>query len=180
MSITDWIIIGTMVIGLISGLVRGFLRQLFSLGGLLLGVVLGSMLFKPFAEFLSGVVTMQPHVAQVVAFAIILIIVPIVCGILGRLLSKVVKDSGLGILNRLLGAVSGLLIWLLLAGMTIKFLDMTGISAAIPIKEESDKDKQGSVLYAPLRDVSATCLQWTWKKVLDMDLPKFDRNEGQD
>lgn len=173
MAIIDYIIIGTFLIGLVYGFIRGFMRQIFSLGGIVLGLILGSMLYKPFAGFLSGVVTMRQDVAETVAFVIILILVPIVCGVVGHLLSKLVKAVNLGLLDRLLGALSGVLVWFLLAGMAIKLMEITGMSDTIRIKGEENGDSSGkeSVLYAPTRDVSAACLQWTWKKVLETDLP---------
>lgn len=178
MAIVDIIILVTMLFSVVAGLVRGFIRQAFSLGGLIVGVVLGSMLYQPFAQFLHDKVVMKPDVAQIVAFVIILIVVPILCGILGRLLSKVVHDAGLGIVNRLFGALSGLLIWLLVAGMIIRFMEMTGISSNI--RTEQTQGRKASVLYAPVRDVSAQCLQWTWKEVRKLDLPKFEKDSNAD
>lgn len=175
----DYIIIITLTIGLLSGVVRGFLRQVFSLGGLVIGVVLGSFLYSPFAGFLHETVTMKSNVAQIVAFAIILTIVPIVCGILGRMLSKVVQDAGLGLINRLFGAVCGALIWLLLAGITIHLMDLSGLSRGIVVKEGFDDPRKGSVFYGPVRDVSGQCLQWTWNKVQEIDLPKFDNGSEE-
>jgi len=174
MAVVDYIILGTLLFSTVMGLVRGFLRQVFSLGGLLLGYVLGSMLYKPLSEFLSGVVTMEPRVAQIVAFALILIIVPIVFGFLGRLMSRVVRDAGLGIIDRLSGAVCGALVWLLMAGPVIRFMEMTGLSKAITLESDANSGKKASVLYAPVRDISASCLQWTWNKVKTMELPEFE------
>lgn len=180
MAAVDYIIIITLVIGVISGVSRGFLRQVFSLGGLVIGIILGSFLFRPFADFLTGKVSMDNKVAQIVAFALILIVVPIVCGLLGRMLSKVVRFAGLGLVDRLMGAVSGALIWLLLAGVIVHLMELTGLSDGIAERKSKNDPRTGSLFYGPVRDVSAQCLQWTWSKVQSIDLPDFAGDSSEE
>ncbi len=179
MAVIDYIIILTLAASVVSGVVRGFVRQLFSLGGLIIGVILGSFLYGPFAGLLEKSLSIKPGVAQIVAFVLILIVVPLLCGLLGRLLSRLVRGAGLGFVNCILGAVSGALIWLLLAGVTIHLMEMTGLSKNIVVREGKDDPRTGSSFYGPVRDVSGQCLQWTWNKVQKIDLPKFDNGSEE-
>ena len=95
------------------------------------------------------------------AFVIILLVVPLVCGVAGRILSKLVHAVSLGFVDRLLGGAFGLFKVLLIAGLVIKIMDMTGISDDI-IKAE---EKKQSRLYVPVSNFTGKCLQWTWNKV---------------
>lgn len=176
MASIDYIIIITLVISVVFGIMRGFLRQVFGLGGLIIGIILGSFLYRPFSELLLEKVSMKPETAQILAYVLILIVVPIVCGLLGQMLSRLVHGAGLGLLNRLFGAVSGALIWLLLAGVIIHLVEITGGSKKIVIRQCSEDTRKGSYFYGPVRDVSGQCLQWTWNKVRNIDLPTFDND----
>lgn len=185
MTILDIIILVILIIGLISGFVKGVIKQAFSLGGLILGIILGTLLYKPFAGLMLGFLNMSEKTAGIVAFVIILLIVPIICGMLGKILSKVVHAACLGFIDRLFGAAFGFFKNLLIMGLVIIVLDMTGISDKIINKEE----KKHSKYYEPVRDFSGFCLQWTWNKVQETvpelvpDIPdlngKKDKEEKQ-
>ena len=161
MTALDIIILAVLACGFITGFIKGVIKQAFSLGGLILGIILGTLLYKPFAGLLLGFLNMSEKSAGIVAFIIILLIVPVVCGLLGKLLSKVIHAASLGFIDRLLGAVFGLFKYMLVMGLVIMILDMTGISDKIINKEE----KKISKYYEPVRGFTGFCLQWTWDKV---------------
>lgn len=159
--ILDCIIIIIMLVGLIEGIIKGAIQQIFSLGGLVLGIILGTLLYEPFAGLLLSIFRMSDQTARIVAFVIILLVVPMVCGLFGKALSKLVHAANLGCLDRLLGAAVGLFEVVLIMGLVIMVLDMTGISDKI-VKKEAKRQSQ---LYVPVSDFSGYCLQWTWNKV---------------
>lgn len=159
--ILDLIIVIIMLVGLIGGIIKGAIQQIFSLGGLILGIILGTLLYEPFAGLLLSIFRMSDQTARIVAFVIILLVVPLVCGLFGKALSKLVHAANLGCLDRLLGAAVGLFKVVLIMGLVIMVLDMTGISDKI-VKKEAKRQSQ---LYVPVSDFSGYCLQWTWNKV---------------
>lgn len=161
--IVDCIILGILIAAFISGFAKGMTQQAFSLGGLILGIVLGTLLYKPFASFLQDTISLSERPACIVSFLIILIIVPVICGWVGKILSRVIHTASLGFFDRLLGAFFGLFISLLFMGLTIKFLDMTGVSDEIV----RNGDRKQSKLYGPVSNITGFCLQWTWNKVED-------------
>ena len=71
---------------------------------------------------------------------------------------------------------------MLIMGLVIMVLDMTGVSDKIVKKEE----KKQSRLYVPVSDFSGFCLQWTWDKVkenaedLIPDYKKEEKTKKQD
>ena len=177
--VLDWIIIIVMLIGLIGGIIKGVIQQIFSLGGLLLGLILGTLLYEPFAGRLLKIFRMSAQTARIVAFVIILLLVPMVCGLFGKGLSKLVHAANLGFIDRALGAVFGLFKVVLIMGLVIMVLDMTGVSDKIVKKEE----KKQSQLYVPVSEFSGFCLQWTWNKVKENAedlIPDYKKEENKD
>lgn len=161
MVFLDWVILFVLFLGLLCGFIKGVIKQAFGLGGLILGLVLGSLLYRPFAGLLLNVFSMSYDVAKIVAFVIILLIVPLVCGLLGNILSKLFHAASLGFIDRLLGAVFGVFKVLIIMGLVIKIMDMTGISDSIMNKEETRKSRY----YGSVRSFTESCLKWTWNKV---------------
>ena len=161
MTVLDCIILCLLITGMVIGFIKGVTQQAFSVGGLILGIVLGTLLYKPFADFLKDIMKMSDRAACILAFFIILMVVPLICGLLGKLLSKLIHAANFGFLDRLLGAVFGILKYLLIMGLVIKLLDMTGFSDKIINKSE----RKQSMMYQYVSDFTGFCLQWTWSKV---------------
>ena len=179
MNTLDWVIAGVLGVGFIVGFIRGVIRQAFSLGGLILGLILGTLLYEPFAGLLLKIFRMSDQTARIVAFVIILLLVPMVCGLFGKALSKLVHAANLGFIDRALGAVFGFFKVVLIMGLIIMVLDMTGVSDKIVKKEE----KKQSQLYVPVSEFSGFCLQWTWNKVKENAedlIPDYKKEENKD
>jgi len=170
MGTIDWIIVAVLALGFIAGLVRGLIRQAFSLGGLIIGVVCGAFLYKPVAGFLLNGLNMTEKVAEVLSFILILIVVPVLCGLLGRAVSRLVHVADLGFVDRLLGGVFGTLKWFILLGLMFQLMDMTGLTEKV-MKNREDQEKG---FYPAVRDGSDFCLRWVWNKVRDnVPMPDF-------
>jgi membrane protein required for colicin V production len=106
----DWLdilILIVLVISAISGLVGGFIKTVFSLVGLIVGVVVAGKLYVALAGHLGFF--SSENVARIVAFVIILAIVMVAAMLLGMLFTKLASVILLGWLNRLLGAAAGVL-----------------------------------------------------------------------
>jgi len=103
----DWAIVIVMALSVLGGLKQGFFRSVFSLGGLLLGLVLAAWNYARVAAWLMPLVRMEP-VADTIAFILIALFVMAVAGILGTILAKALHQMGLGCLDRLAGAAFGL------------------------------------------------------------------------
>jgi membrane protein required for colicin V production len=178
MNTLDWVILGVLGVGFIVGFIRGVIRQAFSLGGLILGIILGTLLYRPFAGLLQNVFSMQDQTAKIIAFIVILLVVPIVCGLLGKLLSKLVHAANLGLIDCLAGALFGILKYMIVMGLVIKLLDFSGVMDNVIRSSEREESK----LYGPVCGFTGFCLQWTWNKVqgtaddLIPDLPQSDDN----
>jgi membrane protein required for colicin V production len=106
MTLVDWVIVAFLAIGVISGIARGFFRSAFSLGGLLLGLVLGAWNYWRFDGVLKPLVQ-SSELAHAIAFLVIALLVMVVAAIIGSLLAKIFRKVGLGCLDRMAGAIFG-------------------------------------------------------------------------
>jgi len=118
MTLVDWIIVAILVGAVLGGLVQGFLRSVFALGGLVLGLVLAAWNFGRAAAFFRPIVHSQ-EVANAIGFLLIAVLVMIVAGLIGSFLSKLLHKIGLGCLDRLAGAVFGFFQGVLLVTLCI-------------------------------------------------------------
>lgn len=107
MHYLDIIILIIIVASGVEGGIHGFVYELFSLGGLLLGLFLGWKYFTIAASYLqfSG---LPVWLLNVVAFLLILIVVSAILRLIGGALKKVMHSTFMGWLDRLMGVVLGL------------------------------------------------------------------------
>jgi len=161
----DLIIIAVLACGFIQGFVKGVVRQAFSLGGLIVGLLLGSVFYKPVALFMQNHVNMSDTAAKITAFCLILLLVPLLLNLVGDLLAKLIKAVKLGFADRFLGGAFGLLKFLLILGLVIKVLDFAHITDFI-LQDNSDKTQ--SRFYEPVRKTTDKCLRWTWNSVSEV------------
>jgi membrane protein required for colicin V production len=101
----DWFLLGVLAYSTIMAFLRGFFRETFSLVGLVAGILLASWYYNPLAVRL--VQWLPWSTSQLVSFLLIAILVMVLCGFFGTLLSKTAKTIGLGFIDRALGAVFG-------------------------------------------------------------------------
>jgi membrane protein required for colicin V production len=106
------------------GLKIGLIKAVLSLAGVIIGIVLAGRYYVPFSEQLAFI--HDESVAKIVAFAIILIGVMIIAGVLVWLLKRVISVMMLGWVNRAGGAIFGLVLGTLfcsaLLAICVKFL----------------------------------------------------------
>jgi len=130
MNWLDIVIIVAIAIAILIGLRIGIIKAVLSLAGLIVGVILAGRYYVPFSEWLSFIP--QASVAKIVAFAIILIGVMVIAGVLASLLKWAASAIMLGWVNRLGGAVFGLFLGAIFCGallaIWVKFFDIAAIS----------------------------------------------------
>lgn len=119
----DYGVLSVFGLSLLLGVLRGLMREMISLAGWVGAFVL--------ATAFSGIVAVQlPHslgplLSGVLAFLLIFVGVLVASGLVGLVVSLLVRAAGMGFLDRLLGSVFGLarglvivLLAVLLAGLT--------------------------------------------------------------
>lgn len=130
MNWLDIVILVFLAIAALSGLKVGIIKVLFTVVGVIAGVILAGR----FSDSLAGVLAFidNPGWAKTAAFAIILIAVLIIAGALAALLSSVISAVLLGWVNRLGGAVLGIVVSAIFcAAFLTMWVNYIGISEAV-------------------------------------------------
>jgi membrane protein required for colicin V production len=115
MNPLDWLLALLLAYSVIRAALRGFVREAFALAGLIVGFLTACWGYEAAARKLSGLIT-SPPLAEFVAFLLILLGVMAVATLLGHLVKRTASAVGLGIFDRLLGALFGLIRGAVLAG----------------------------------------------------------------
>lgn len=112
------------------GLKTGIIKTVLSLAGLIVGVILAGQYYVALSEQLSFI--SQSGVAEVVAFAIILVGVMIIAVVLARLLKWAASVVMLSWVNNLGGAVFGLILGAIFSGALLAiWVKWVGVGSAI-------------------------------------------------
>ena len=150
MSIIDIVLGALLLFGLIRGAMKGLFVEVASLVALVLGVY-GAIHFSGFAaELLESKVDWSEKTINIVAFAITFVIIVLAISLAGKALTKLADFAALGILNKLLGGVFGVLkIGLILSVLLIVF---NKLNKTLPFMEEEDLEE--SVLYEPVKSLA--------------------------
>ena len=114
MSWLDIAIIAIIGIATLIGLKIGIIKAVLTLAGVIVGVILAGRFYIALAEQLTFIP--QETLARVVAFAAILIVVMLVAGIIAGVLKWLASIILLGWVNRLGGALLGLIMGAILCG----------------------------------------------------------------
>jgi membrane protein required for colicin V production len=107
LTLVDWVIVAILAGSVLAGIVQGFLRSIFSLGGLVLGLVIAAWNYVYVAGLLARLIKSE-EVRNAIAFILIAVVVTAVASAIGIVLSKVFKKIGLGCIDSLAGAIFGL------------------------------------------------------------------------
>ncbi len=150
MSVLDIILAALLLFGLIRGLMKGLFVEVASLVALVAGVY-GAIHFSDFAAtFLQDKTNWNEKTINITAFAITFVIIVLVIALAGKALTKLADFASLGILNKLLGAVFGVLkIGLILSVILIVFDSM---NRTIPFVSEDELEE--SLLYKPVKSLA--------------------------
>jgi membrane protein required for colicin V production len=108
MNPLDWLLALIVVYSIVRAAMRGLAREAFALIGLIVGFLLACWTYQTAAVYLRGLVN-SPPLAEFCAFLLIVAIVMVVAGLIGRLVQRTASAIGLSVLDRLGGAAFGLL-----------------------------------------------------------------------
>ena len=170
MATLDIIILLALLVGAILGFMKGFLKQLATLLGLIAGLVAAKALYMGLAEKLSPVLNDSMTAAQVIAFVGIWIAVPLVFTLIASLLTKAMELISLGWLNRWLGAVLGVLKYLLIGSLLVGVIEFFDSDNRI-INQTMKRD---SVFYYPMEEFAGLFFPVIRNVINDPDLPSID------
>ncbi|MDR0668168.1 MAG: CvpA family protein [Prevotellaceae bacterium] len=164
MHYIDIIIAILLLISIIMGWRQGFIRQLFGLLALLLGVFCAYRFSHFTAHYLTGWFGLSEAVSIGVAFAVTFIVVLLAVVFVGRLADRIISLIAFAFLNRLLGAILSLLKASLIIGVLLVIISMLGF---VP-----ESHQRESRLYHPLEQVGTTVFPYL-QQFVEKRIPLF-------
>ena len=117
------LIIAVAIIGALVGFYQGALKQVASMVGIFLGLIIAVMLYEKFGKVLADFTGTQESTADIIAFVAIVILLPLLLGWVASLLTKAFKVIHLNFINRIAGAVIGLISYLFILSVAFNIHD---------------------------------------------------------
>ena len=152
MNVLDIVLAALLIFGFARGLWKGFFVELASLIGLIAGIY-GAIHFSFFvANLMSNYVSWEARYMTIVSFAITFLIIVVVITLLGKALTKIADFASLGLLNKILGGVFGMLKTAII--LSIVLLIFSKLGDTLPFI--SDELQEEAVLYKPVKDLAPT------------------------
>ena len=135
MNILDYIILIPLLYFTVKGVLRGFIREILSLAGIILGTMLGIAFIPDVTKVLSHYLP-NSRILPLVSFVLIFILVLIICNLLGWGLRFLLKKVFLGWFDRLMGGIFAVIKTVILAYIGIILLTFY-VPAKAPLIAES-------------------------------------------
>ena len=158
----DILFVLVLVVGAWKGWSNSLLKEVLGLIGVFVGLYVAHLLYEQVGYELAPRIGTSPSMASIVAFALIWMGVPILLGILGSLLTKVLEWIGLEGVNNLGGALVSVIKYAIILGALCNVLAITHL-----VKEES---QQNSILFEPLKRTTSIAFDLAktqWQKADD-------------
>lgn len=150
MNTFDIIIATLLLFGFVRGIFKGLFVEVASLVGLI-GGVYGAIHFSFYAaDYLKQHVDWNENYISLTAFAITFVAIVIVVSLAGKLLTKIADFAALGIINKILGGVFGLLKIAIIISVVLTFF--MKMNNTIPFVSEEQTEK--SVLIKPIKNLA--------------------------
>lgn len=150
MTAVDWIALAILAASLIMGLLRGFVREAFSLAAW----VVAFLAARTFAPAVAGLIPGldQEGLRQAAAIVLVFVVVLIVAQLLAAALAKLMQLAGLGGLDRMLGMLFG-------AGRAVVLLVLLTLVAGLTAMPRSEAWR-ASIVHGPLELAAGKVIPW--------------------
>lgn len=129
-GILDIIFIVLLTISILLGLIRGVIREVLSLAGLIASVYLAFTFSDMIANKYVSKFLEDPSISYIVTFVLIIIATLFAVTLVNLFFSQLLKASGLSVLNRILGAIFGVLRGALICSILVMVISfIPGVTA---------------------------------------------------
>lgn len=166
-SIIDGVILGILALSVVTGLIRGFVKELVALCVWVIAIWLGVSYSDTVGSYLTKYIN-DETARHAAGFVIILLLTVITGSLFNALLGFILKNSGLSGTDRLLGMLFGFVRGVFIVSLIILAVKVTDL---MPSQEHINK----SVLYAKFTPM----VDWLYKVSPDF-IKKSDNTEQED
>ena len=149
MEVIDFAIILLVLWSAYHGWKQGLLKEVISMCGFFLGLFIAVQLYSAFGSYLAPSLSnhagIGSYMGKALAFIIIWIVVPILLGVVGNVLTRSLKGLHLGFVNSFGGSIVSLIKYLILMSFVFAAMDFTGIL--------NQQKKEDSQFYQPVASI---------------------------
>ena len=150
MNWLDAAILVILILSLVTGFINGLVKEIASLAALILGIW-GAIRFSSFtAGKLYDYFDMSGNYVGIIAFLITFSVIVVIIHFIGIVADKVVTAASLGLLNRILGTVFGVIKTVLI--LSVFFVVMNAIDSKKPFLPK--RIIAESRFYHPISDIA--------------------------
>jgi uncharacterized membrane protein required for colicin V production len=126
---------------LVRGCMNGFVKEIASAIGFLLGLFVAVTCYEQFGEYLKVDGSEVNMFTSIIAFFILWIIVPILFGLLANLLTKAIEFTGLSWVNRIFGGIVSVIKFVVLISCVLNIMTQLNILNNDRLKDSMLADK---------------------------------------
>ena len=150
MNILDAIILICLIPAIFQGLRKGFISQAIAIISFIAGIWASARFADLVSTWVAQYITVSGQLLKIIAFAIILVGVFLVLGLIGRLLEKILDFAFLGWINKLAGVLFSVMKAILILGLLSMAFNSMNDALGL-VKPEVLED---SVLYGPVKGIA--------------------------
>ncbi len=136
MNTLDIIIIILLAFFAVTSFFRGFIKEAFALGGIVLGVVVANFYYTQLGNHLINYIE-NVQIANILSYLILFIFTAVIVSILGNILKKFINLIFLKWVDRFIGLVFGFT-----KGLVIVFVLVLALTAILPVGSDFNKNSK--------------------------------------
>ena len=155
MELVDIIVIVLLIVGLITGIKDGVVKRVLGLVGLIAGLLIAQKIYLSVAVKLTPILGTSEKTTQIIAFSLILVVVPLIFSLIAWLIGNLLKTAGLGWVNRLLGGVIGVVTNALFVGLIFVGIESFDTREIVLSQEKKD----ASLFFYPLHQTTGLLIK---------------------
>lgn len=140
-----------LILALVRGLMNGFVKELASTIGFLLGLFVAATCYQTLGEYLTVDGSEVNMFTSIVAFLLLWIIVPIIFGLLATLITKALDLTALGIANRIGGGILSMAKYLVLLSCVLNVM--------VSLNILNNERTEGSVMLEPVQFITKFAME---------------------
>ena len=125
----DILIYIVLIVGVIIGFKQGAFKQVAHFLGVAAGLLIAATLYHQFGDFLADKTGASIGFGRLIAFVLIVIVVPFALGWIAAFLTEFLKKLKLNFLNRLIGAVVGVICYAVVLSFALNLFDFVASNA---------------------------------------------------
>lgn len=150
MTAFDIIVAVILIVGAVRGFINGFIMQLTSLAALLLGIWIAIRFSDFTAMLLMDKAGLNGQYIPLLSFAITFVLVVIAVHFIGKFVDKIFNFTPLGVVNKILGLIFGVLKYALIISVILVFVEKANQRMHFYTEESVNKTR----LYKPISKVA--------------------------